>query len=100
MVKHIILWKLKEELTAQEKENAKQSIKTNLEGLVGKIEGLEKMEIRIDKLESSSADLMMDSEFTSEAALKAYQINPYHVDVAENIVRPNVSVRLSMDFEL
>ena len=37
MVKHIILWRLKEELTAAEKERVKQDIKTGLEGLAGRI---------------------------------------------------------------
>ena len=32
MVKHVILWKLKEELTAEEKENVKVGIKEGLEG--------------------------------------------------------------------
>ena len=37
MVKHVILWKLKEELTAEEKENVKAGIKEGLEGLAGNI---------------------------------------------------------------
>ena len=36
MVKHVILWKLKEELTAEEKENVKAGIKAGLEGLCRK----------------------------------------------------------------
>ena len=40
MVKHVILWKLKEELTAEEKENVKAGIKEGLEGLAGNIPGL------------------------------------------------------------
>ena len=100
MVKHIILWKLKDELTPDEKEKVMQDIKVNLEDLVGKIDGLCKMNIRTTKLPSSSADLMMDSEFTDKAALKNYQTNPNHVYVADNFVRPNVAVRQSMDFEI
>ena len=40
MVKHIILWQLKEELTAEEKEHVKAEIKEGLESLQGKIPGL------------------------------------------------------------
>ena len=36
MVKHIILWQLKEELSAEEKANIKKEIKSGLEALVGK----------------------------------------------------------------
>ena len=38
MVKHIILWQLKDELT--QKENIKKQIKSGLEDLKGKIDGL------------------------------------------------------------
>lgn len=100
MVKHIILWKLKKDLTEDEQIKIKNDIKTNLEALVDKIDGLEKMEIRIEKLPSSSADIMMDSEFESNEALEAYQNNPEHVFVADNFVRPNVAHRFSMDYEV
>lgn len=98
MVKHVIIWKLKE--TVADKEETKQRIKAALEGLVGKIDGLEKMSILIDKLPSSSGDLMMDSLFADNEALKAYQKLPLHLEVANGLVRPNVDVRLSFDFEV
>ena len=47
-----------------------KSIKSALVGLTGKIEGLEKMLVLTDKLPSSSGDLMMDSLFTDDEALK------------------------------
>ncbi|MGN0448093.1 MAG: Dabb family protein [Acutalibacteraceae bacterium] len=97
MVKHVIIWKLKE--TVADKEEIKQRIKAALEGLVGKVDGLEKMTILIDKLPSSSGDLMMDSLFADNDALKAYQKHPLHLEVANGLVRPNVEVRLSFDFE-
>ena len=40
MVKHIILWTLKDEFSPEEKENIKAGIKEGLEGLQGKIPGL------------------------------------------------------------
>ena len=69
-----------------------------LEALEGQIDGLLKMNIRIEYLPSSSADIMMDSEFENEDALKAYQTHPKHQHVANTYVRPNVETRLSMDF--
>ena len=50
MTKHVIIWKLKD--TVENKEETLRSIKNALEGLVGKIDGLEKMCILIDKLPS------------------------------------------------
>jgi len=40
MVKHIILWQLKDELSAEKKEKVKEGIKNGLEGLSGRIPGL------------------------------------------------------------
>ena len=40
MVKHIILWTLNPELTAEEKAEVKKGIKEGLEGLQGKVPGL------------------------------------------------------------
>ena len=98
MVKHMIVWKLKDDI--DNKEATALNIKSALEGLVGKIDGLTKMEIIIDKLPSSSGDIMMDSEFESNDALMAYQQHPLHVEIANGIVRPSVSARLSLDYEV
>ena len=40
MVKHVILWKLKEEFSAEEKQQIKAGIKEGLEGLAGQIPGM------------------------------------------------------------
>ena len=40
MVKHIILWKLKEEFSEEEKKQIKAGIKEGLEGLAGQIPGM------------------------------------------------------------
>ena len=97
MVKHMIVWKFKDEL-ANKEERAKE-IKVALEDLVGKIEGLLEMHILIEGLPSSSGDLMMDSSFESADALAAYQKHPLHVEVADGLVRPSMASRLSFDYE-
>ena len=98
MVKHVILWKLKDELAGDEKRAIMEKIKYEIENLEGKIPGLTKMNIIIDKLDSSSADLMLDSTFESEDALKNYSTHPDHVAAANNFVRPYIKDRLCLDF--
>lgn len=100
MLKHMILWKLKENLSDVEKEKVKSDIKKNLEGLVGKIDGLITMNIRTEFMESSTVDIMMDSELADAEALKTYQSHPAHVEVANTYVRPNVETRLCADYEI
>ena len=76
MVKHVIVWTLKDELSESEKTEVKAGIK------------------------SSNADLMLDSVFESEEALNGYSVNPAHVEVATNKVRPFVKTRSCFDFNI
>ena len=97
MVKHMIIWKMSDEVT--DKVAKAQEIKTALEGLVGKIDGLLEMHILTNGMPCSSGDLMMDSSFESADALAAYQKHPLHVAIADGLVRPSMASRLSFDYE-
>lgn len=101
MVKHIILWKLRSELSAEEKQKAALAIKAGLEGLKGQVPGL--MDIHVQatgQLESSNADVMLDSTLESPEALKVYASHPAHLAVANGVVRPNTEVRTCLDYIL
>nr|WP_330367064.1 DUF4298 domain-containing protein [Butyrivibrio sp. WCD3002] len=100
MVKHVILWTLKDELSAEEKAAIKQGIKEGLEGLKGKVPGIVDINVNINGLESSNADLMLDSTFESVEALKGYSVHPEHVAVADSKVRPYTKIRSCLDFEV
>lgn len=98
MVKHVILWTLKEELTEEEKKQVKKNIKEGLEGLAGKIPGLLEVHVYTEGLPSSNVDLMLDTSFTTEEALKGYAVHPEHVAVADGKVRPYTAVRSCLDY--
>lgn len=100
MVKHVIIWTLKSELTADDKVKIKQGIKDGLEGLKGKIPGLIDIKVITDQLPTSNADLMLDSTFESVEALKGYATHPAHVKVADRDVRPFTEVRSCLDYEI
>ena len=97
MVRHIILWKLKD---IGDKKSVKSGIKSGLEGLKGKIPGLLDIRVNTEGLSSSNADVMLDSSFESEAALRGYSIHPAHVEVANAKVRPFTETRMCLDFEV
>lgn len=99
MVKHVIIWKLKESVQGSDKEKVLSEMKEHLEALVGKVPGLLRLEIVTKPLASSNGDVMLDSELESEEALKGYQSHPDHVAVANTYVRPYTEVRLCMDYE-
>ena len=66
MVKHIILWQLKDELSGEEKKVVKAEMKESLEGLMGKIPGLLEVKVQIEGLASSNAEVMLDTSFVDE----------------------------------
>ncbi len=98
MVKHVILWTLKEEYSDEQKKEIKKDIKAGLEGLKGRIPGLVDIQVNIDVLASSNADLMLDSTFEDEASLKGYAVHPEHVAVADGKVRPYTAIRSCLDY--
>ena len=87
MVKHMIVWTLKDEYSAEEKVEIKCGIK----------EGLR---VWTDGLPSSTGDLMLDSLFEDAEALKGYSTHPEHVAVANGKVRPYTKTRSCFDFEV
>ena len=100
MVKHVILWKLKDEYSGEQIKEIKADIKAGLEGLKGVVPGIVEIKVNIDPLESSNCDLMLDSMFTDADALKGYAVHPAHVEVANNKVRPFTASRVCMDYEV
>lgn len=101
MVKHIILWKLRSDLSEAQKQETALAIKQGLEGLKGQISGLLDIHVQATgRLASSNADIMLDSTLESEEALKGYAVHPAHVAVANGIVRPNTEVRTCLDYEI
>lgn len=101
MVKHIILWKLREDMSAEEKASVKAGIKAGLEGLHGVVPGLLSIQVQIDGvLSSSNADVMLDCTLESAEALRGYAQHPAHVEVANTKVRPYTAVRTCLDFEI
>ncbi|MCQ2150408.1 MAG: Dabb family protein [Bacteroidales bacterium] len=99
MTHHIILWKLKEDLTAVQKEEIKKNIKEGLESLAGRIPGLLNIKVNIEGLPSANVDLMLDSLFDSPESLKGYSVHPEHLAVANGRVRPFTVGRYCMDYE-
>lgn len=99
MVRHVILWQLKDGFSEAEKQEKKAAVKAGLEGLAGQIPGLMSIQVHTEGLPSSSADMMLDSCFEDEAALKGYSVHPAHVAVADGVVRPSVKTRVCLDFE-
>ena len=100
MIKHIVMWKLKEFAEGKDKlENAK-IIKMGLEDLKNKINQIRCIEVGININESEQAyDVVLYSEFDSVEDLNLYQNHPDHVRISEFITNLR-DVRVVTDYEI
>ncbi len=98
MVRHIVAWNYADGFTAEENRIHKENMKRELENLINLIDGIKSIQLYADHLESSDSDLLLDSVFESEEALKAYIIHPEHVRVGSEFVKPFVKNRKCIDF--
>ena len=94
MVKHIVLYTLKEGVN---KEEAVAIIKAQLEPLVGAIPGLTHMEIRMAY--QGGMDYALYSEFESKEALANYAGHPAHQAAKEHFWN-FLDQRFCADYEL
>jgi hypothetical protein len=95
MVRHIVLWRLKESANGRGKAENAAEIKRRLEDLNGKIPGLLKLEVGFDFSRGpESSDIVLYSEFETRAALDAYQGHPLHEAVKPIVMAAREERRL------
>ncbi len=79
MVKHIVMWKLKETGGGRTKAENALLLKEKLEALPAVIPEIRRAEAGISFDDSAAAyDVVLCAEFGSVAALRAYQAHPEH----------------------
>ena len=93
MVKHIVLYTLKDGV---EKDEAVKLIASVLEPLVGKVPGLLHMEIR---RAYNGMDYALYSEFESREALAAYAVHPLHQEAKTHFFHL-LGSRVAADYDL
>ncbi|SBW02146.1 Dabb family protein [uncultured Dysgonomonas sp.] len=98
MIKHIVMWKLKDEAHGNGKATNAGLVKEKLEALSGKIDGLLKIEVGIDFLGGGNFDVVLYSELSSKEALDTYQNHPLHQAVLP-FIREAVMDRKAVDYE-
>ncbi|MDF2485399.1 MAG: Stress responsive alpha-beta barrel protein [Herbinix sp.] len=100
MVKHIVAWNYAEGFTTEENKNNAVKMKQELENLINLIPGIVSINLYIEPLSTSDSELVLDSVFESEEALKAYTIHPEHVRVGTNYVKPVTRNRKCVDVQM
>ena len=99
MIKHIVMWKLKDFAEGAAKAENALKVKASLEGLNGRIEGLRLLEVGLNTNDTPAAcDIVLYSEFDSAEDLKKYQNHPAHLKAGE-IVGKVAFERKTVDYE-
>lgn len=99
MIKHIVMWKLKETAHGNSKQENARIIKDKLEALDRKIPGMLRIEVGIDFSKTEgSADVVLYSEFETKKDLENYQIHPEHKAVMPFIMEARLN-RTVVDYE-
>lgn len=99
MIKHIVAWNFKEELSESEKAESAERMKKELEGLAGVVPGLVYIKVHISPEDTSNRDIVLDSLLTSKGALALYKDHPSHLKAGE-FVRTVTKDRVALDFEM
>ena len=98
MVKHLILWKLKDSAEGRSKAENATMIKEMLERLNGVIPQVVGLEVGVNFNNSDAAyDLALCSVFKNEADLAIYQSHPEHIKVSE-FTKKVVDSRIIVDY--
>lgn len=100
MVKHIVMWRLHDEVDGVNRHDAALAIKQALEALQGNIPGLTHIEVGIDfDHGEQAADIVLYSELESREALAAYQAHPLHQAVVP-LVKRHARERVVVDYDV
>jgi quinol monooxygenase YgiN len=82
MLKHIVMWKLKEHAEGADRATNAAKLKLLLDGCSNVVPGILTFEVAIAQPElEATYDIILYSEFADKAALDAYQNHPDHVAI-------------------
>ena len=98
MVKHIVMFKLKETLSAEEKLDVMNHFKAAIEALPATINVIRKVFVGLNINEAETWDICLESEFDTLEDVKAYAVHPDHV-AAAGILKDANQDRACVDYE-
>ena len=100
MIKHIVMFTLKDFAAGASRAENARKIKVLLEGLKHKINGIVALEVGININHiQGSYDIVLYSEFANAKDLDAYQKHPEHLKAGEFIAKVRVD-RIVVDYEV
>lgn len=100
MIKHIVMWDIKEDVEGRSKMENIKLVKEKIEGLKDLIEEIVSLEVGINIVEGDQArDLVLYAEFKSLKDLDIYQKHPAHLEVIK-FTKGFLVNRVVVDYEV
>ncbi len=100
MLKHIVLWKLKEYAEGADRAANAEKLKAEIEALPAAIPAIKRLEVGLNVIDGPQAfDVALYTEFEDRDGLQAYLDHPEHVRVAEFLGKIR-SERAVVDYEV
>ncbi len=99
MVKHIVLFKLKDQVPEEEKRSVMNQFKEAIEALPAKISVIRKIEVGLNMNPAESWNIALYSEFDTLEDVKYYATHPDHV-AAGKILAETKESRSCVDYEV
>lgn len=98
MVKHIVMWKWKDEVKQDHPEALVASLQERFKALLDVVPGLKEIEFGAN-YNGGEYDIALYCAFATKEDQDAYQTNPAHLAVAET-VRASTCGRACVDYEI
>lgn len=105
MIRHVVMWKLKDEAEGADKEKNAEKMKLILEGLKVNIDEIKSVEVGInitedDEEAGSAYDVVLISDFETELDYTMYTRNAHHkkaIDFINSVIEDRHFVDYKMD---
>ncbi len=98
MVRHIVMWKFKDEAEGLTKKENLLKVKAMLEALPEKIDLIRRMEVHLNENDNGkNFDAVLISEFDSLDDVKRYRVHPDHVKISQYVSLVRLD-RVSADY--
>lgn len=99
MIRHIVMWKFRRDLEETPLQIA-QEMKSRLEALNGKIDGLVRAEVGVNVKETASSfDAVLTADFDSWELMDAYKVHPLHLVIGDYCKERRLE-RVDVDYEI
>lgn len=100
MIKHIVVWRFKDEALGAGKAENLERAKVAIEELRALVPQVRHLEVGVDiRADHDPSDLVIYSEFECVEDLQAYQVHPEHVRVAQ-LIGEMRETRAVVDYEI